>query len=86
MLVPDYDVLNGASVTNDLGEGLGTINGLFVDDSSHTPTWVAVTSGLFGRHHSLVPLAQALWSEGQLFVRTPRTTCPRPRTATPTPR
>jgi len=68
VLVPDYDVLNGASVTNDLGEGLGTINGLFVDDSSHTPTWVAVTSGLFGRHHSLVPLAQALWSEGQLFV------------------
>lgn len=68
MLVPDYDVLDGAEVRNDLGESLGTVSGLFVDDLSSTPTWVAVRSGLFGRHHSLVPLAQALWAEDRLLV------------------
>lgn len=68
MLVPDYDALEGAGVWNDLGEALGTVDGLFVDDMSSTPTWVAVRSGLFGRHHSLVPLAQALWADGRLLV------------------
>lgn len=68
MDVPDYDRLDGADVVNDVDEHLGTVSGLFVDDESQTPTWVAVRSGLFGRHHSLVPLAQARWIEGQLFV------------------
>lgn len=68
MTVPDYDVLDGAQVCNDLGESLGTVSGLYVDDLSATPTWAAVRSGLFGRHHSLIPLAQALWADGQLLV------------------
>ncbi len=68
MRVPDSDSLAGAEVTNDLGESLGTIVGLFIDDSSSTPTWVAVRSGLFGRHQSLVPLAQSRWERGCLLV------------------
>lgn len=68
MLVPNYDVLDGAEVWNDLDEKLGTVGGLFIDDVSSTPTWVAVRSGLFGRHHSLVPLAQALWAQERLLV------------------
>jgi hypothetical protein len=68
VLVPDYDILDGAEVWNDLGETLGTVSGLFIDDLSSTPTWVAVRSGLFGRHHALVPLAQALWAEDRLLV------------------
>ncbi|PZS14474.1 MAG: hypothetical protein DLM57_14475 [Pseudonocardiales bacterium] len=66
--VPDYDRLDGADVVNDLDEQLGTVVGLFVDDESETPTWVAVRSGLFGRHHSLVPLAQSRWDDGRLLV------------------
>lgn len=68
MQVPDYDSLAGAELSNDLGEKLGTIVGLFIDDSSSTPTWVAVRSGLFGHHQSLVPLAQSRWEEGLLLV------------------
>ncbi|MDP9094448.1 MAG: PRC-barrel domain-containing protein [Actinomycetota bacterium] len=68
MQVPDYDSLDGAELSNDLGEKLGTIVGLFIDDSSSTPTWVAVRSGLFGHHHSLVPLAQSRWEQGRLLV------------------
>jgi hypothetical protein len=66
--VLDYDRLDGAEVSNSLGETLGTVVGLFIDDASSTPTWVAVRSGLFGHHHSLVPLAQARWDEGRLLV------------------
>jgi hypothetical protein len=68
MAVPDYDALDGAEVANDLGEKLGSVVGLFVDDESETPTWIAVRSGLFGRHHSLVPLAQSRWENGRLLV------------------
>ena len=68
MEVPDYGSLEGAAVSNEFDEELGTIVGLFVDDASHTPTWVAVRSGLFGRHHSLVPLAQSRWDGGRLLV------------------
>lgn len=68
MDVPDYDSLDGAAVVNNLDEHLGTVAGLYIDDESGTPTWVAVRSGLFGRHHSLVPLAQASWEHGRLFV------------------
>jgi hypothetical protein len=66
--VPDYEALIGADVTNEFDEKLGTITGLFVDDATNIPTWVAVRSGLFGRHHALVPLAEARWEDGQLFV------------------
>jgi hypothetical protein len=66
--VPDYEALIGARVTNEFDEKLGTITGLFVDDASNVPSWVAVRSGLFGRRHSLVPLAEARWEDGQLLV------------------
>ena len=39
-----------------------------LDDASNTPTWIAVRSGLFGHHHSLVPLAQSRWDDGRLLV------------------
>lgn len=68
MDVPDYGSLEGAEVTNEFDEDLGAIVGLFVDDASHTPTWVAVRSGLFGRHHALVPLAQSRWDGERLLV------------------
>jgi hypothetical protein len=66
--VPDYGALIGAEVTNEFDEKLGKITGLFADDALNVPTWVAVTSGLFGRHHALVPLAEARWDDGRLLV------------------
>jgi PRC-barrel domain len=66
--IPDYGSLDGATVTNEDGEKLGKIEGLFVDDQTNVPTWVAVRSGLFGNHHSLVPLAESKFVDGELFV------------------
>jgi hypothetical protein len=66
--VPDYRPLDGAEVTNQDGEKLGKIDGLFVDDRVTVPTWVAVRSGIFGNHHSLVPLAQTRFEDGRLLV------------------
>jgi hypothetical protein len=66
--VPDYELLKGAKVTNEFDEDLGRIEGLFVDDRSSVPTWVAVRSGLFGSHHSLVPLAESRWDGKHLQV------------------
>jgi PRC-barrel domain len=66
--IPDYGSLDGATVTNEDDEKLGKIEGLFVDDQTNVPTWVAVRSGLFGNHHSLVPLAESKFVDGELFV------------------
>ena len=81
MEFPDYYSLDGVAVTNQDGEKLGRIEGLFVDDRVEVPTWVAVHSGLFGSHHAL-PLAQARPVEATV-VRIPGTTGPR---AAPRPR
>jgi hypothetical protein len=66
--VPDYRRLDGVEVTNQDGERLGKIEGLFVDDQVEVPTWVAVHSGLLGTHHALLPLAQARFVDGRLLV------------------
>jgi hypothetical protein len=66
--VPDYRSLDGVEVTNQDGERLGKIHGLFVDDQVAVPTWVAVHSGIFGTHHALLPLAQARFVAGRLLV------------------
>ena len=68
MDVPNYRRLDGAEVTNQDGERLGKIDSLFVDDRVTVPTWVAVRSGIFGNHHSLVPLAQTRFDDGRLLV------------------
>ena len=68
MEVPDYRRLDGVEVTNQDGEKLGRVDGLFVDDQVNVPTWVAVGSGIFGSHHCLVPLAQTRFVDGRLLV------------------
>jgi hypothetical protein len=72
--VPDYRRLDGVEVTNQDGEKLGRVDGLFVDDQVNVPTWVAVGSGIFGSHHSLVPLAQTRFVDGRCSSRIPGTT------------
>ncbi len=68
MEIPDYRRLDGVEVTNQDGEKLGKVDGLFVDDQVNVPTWVAVGSGIFGSHHYLVPLAQTRFVDGRLLV------------------
>jgi stress response protein YsnF len=48
------------------GDKIGTVEHFFVDDRTGAPTWVAVTTGLFGTRHSVVPALDAAFADGGL--------------------
>jgi stress response protein YsnF len=48
------------------GDKIGTVEHFFVDDRTGAPTWVAVTTRLFGSRHSVVPAVEATFVEGAL--------------------
>jgi stress response protein YsnF len=50
------------------GSKLGTVEHFFVDDRTGTPSWVAVTTGLFGTRTSLVPAQSAALEDGRLVL------------------
>ena len=50
------------------GGKLGTVEHFFVDDRTGTPSWVAVTTGLFGTLTSLVPVQSAALEDGRLVL------------------
>jgi stress response protein YsnF len=50
------------------GGKLGTVEHFFVDDRTGSPSWVAVTTGLFGTRTSLVPVQRATLTEGRLVL------------------
>jgi stress response protein YsnF/sporulation protein YlmC with PRC-barrel domain len=55
----DLARLDGAEIIGGDGEKLGTVAGVYFDNDTDQPEWVAVRSGLFGLNESLVPLATA---------------------------
>ncbi|WKG09796.1 PRC-barrel domain-containing protein [Nocardia sp. PE-7] len=50
--------LIGATVYDDHGDKIGKVKQIYLDNNSGSPTWAAVSTGLFS-HDSLVPLAGA---------------------------
>ena len=48
------------------GDRIGTVEHFFVDDRTGLPTWVAVSTGLFGTRHSVVPALEASFIDGAL--------------------
>lgn len=50
------------------GDEIGRVEHFFVDDRTGAPTWVAVTTGLFGTRHSIVPALDAAFAGGVLQV------------------
>ena len=50
------------------GEKIGTVEHFYVDDRTGAPTWAAVTTGLFGTRHSIVPAVDAAYVDGGLRV------------------
>jgi uncharacterized protein (TIGR02271 family) len=48
------------------GEKIGTVEHFFTDDRTGAPTWVAVSTGLFGTRHSVVPATEATFAEGSV--------------------
>jgi stress response protein YsnF len=50
------------------GSKLGTIEAFFADDRTGAPTWVSISTGLFGTRHSIVPVADATFADGALRI------------------
>jgi stress response protein YsnF len=50
------------------GSKIGTVENFFVDDRTGVPTWVSVTTGLFGTRHSIAPAAEASVGDDGLLL------------------
>jgi uncharacterized protein (TIGR02271 family) len=50
------------------GDKLGTVEHFFLDDRTGAPTWVTVSTGLFGTRHSIVPAVDATFADGGLRI------------------
>jgi stress response protein YsnF len=48
------------------GQKIGTVEHFYVDDRTGAPSWVAVTTGLFGTRQSVVPALEATFADGGL--------------------
>lgn len=55
----DAEALFGRTVVNSDGDKIGKVDGVFLDDETAKPEWVAIKTGFFGSNVSLVPLAAA---------------------------
>lgn len=59
--------IGGTAYGSDGGK-LGTIEAFFADDRTGAPTWVSISTGLFGTRHSVVPVAGATFDDGTLRI------------------
>jgi stress response protein YsnF len=59
--------IGGTAYGSDGGK-LGTVEAFFADDRTGAPTWVAMSTGLFGTRHSVVPVANATFTDGALHI------------------
>jgi stress response protein YsnF len=64
----DLAALERAAVIGGDGEKLGAVAGVYFDNATNHPEWVAVRSGLFGLNVALVPLAAAELRGAELHV------------------
>jgi stress response protein YsnF len=62
----------GSTAYDTDGDKIGTVEHFFVDDRTGAPTWVAVTTGLFGTRHSVVPAHDAAFADGALRLNVPK--------------
>jgi stress response protein YsnF len=56
----------GSTAYDGNGNKIGTVEHFFVDDRTGAPTWVAVSTGLFGTRHSIAPAVDATFGDGDL--------------------
>jgi stress response protein YsnF len=58
----------GSTAYDANGRKIGTVEHFYVDDRTGAPTWVAVTTGLFGTRQSVVPAVDASFADGRLSL------------------
>lgn len=54
------------------GEKIGTVEHFFTDDRTGAATWAAVSTGLFGTRHSVVPATEATFADGAVRLQVTR--------------
>ncbi len=62
----DVSASIGGTAYSSNGDKIGTVEHYFVDDRTGAPSWVALTTGLFGTRHSIVPASDATFGDGGL--------------------
>lgn len=58
----------GRTVRDPAGTKIGKLGALYLDGATDRPAYAGVHTGLFGRHESIVPLADARDQEGDIVV------------------
>src|SRR5215212_10163519 len=53
------DRIEGSTAYDAAGDKVGRVGQLYVDDESGTPSWITVSTGLFGTAETFVPLEGA---------------------------
>jgi uncharacterized protein (TIGR02271 family) len=66
--ISDPNSLTGAPVHGSDGAKLGKVEAVYLDNDTEQPEWIAVKSGLFGSHVSIVPLSSGNWDGNALTV------------------
>jgi uncharacterized protein YrrD len=62
------DELTGAEVYRATGERIGAADHVYRDERTGVAEWVGVQTGLFGTHHSLIPLSEAAVTDRRIVV------------------
>jgi sporulation protein YlmC with PRC-barrel domain len=62
------DELTGAEVYRATGERIGAADQVYCDERTGAAEWVGVRTGLFGTHHSLIPLSEAAVVDRRIVV------------------
>jgi uncharacterized protein (TIGR02271 family) len=64
----DYTAWIGHQVVDTAGEKIGKVSSIFLDDQTGQPEWLAISTGLFGKNSSFVPLDGANADGDQLVI------------------
>ncbi len=56
----------GSTAYDGSGSKIGTVEHFYTDDQTGAPTWVALTTGLFGTRQSVAPATDASFADGDL--------------------
>src|SRR3954451_17904454 len=62
------DDVQRATVYDSSGDKIGKAGQVYLDDSTGTPSWITVNTGLFGTSESFVPLENARFTGDRLEV------------------
>ena len=64
--------LTGRTAIDSSGDKIGTIAGVYVDDDTSKPEWLAISTGLFGTKVSVAPLRGAELAGDDVLVPYPK--------------